>query len=146
MRGEKISEFSLETTGITDCGVTLEAVLSGQVPVPPQGIRLDLAFEGPAVGRLAGKVRGVDYIRMRADGRVDLDVRSIMETDDGHRIALSASGVAVPGTTGPVADVFENMELITAAPEYQWVNTRQVWAVGTADFSTGRIQLATFMQ
>lgn len=146
MRGEKIFELDLDVTGVTDCGITLEAALSGRTPIPPQGIRLDVAFEGRALGRVTGRVRGVDYIRMRADGRMDLGVRSVMETDDGHRIALSADGVATPHTSDPVADLFENIELITLAARYQWVNTRQVWGVGAVDFAAGKIHIDAYMQ
>lgn len=96
MRGEKIYEYDLDITGVTDYGVSLDAILSGKEQVPPQGVRIDIAFEGRASGRLAGRVRGVDYVRMRADGRVDLDIRAIIETEDGRRIALSADGVGLP--------------------------------------------------
>ena len=41
MRGEKIYEYDLDITGMTDYGVTLDAILSGQVPIPPQGVRID---------------------------------------------------------------------------------------------------------
>lgn len=146
MRGEKIAEFSFDVTGVTDCGITLEDALSGKTPIPPQGIRLDVAFEGHATGRLAGRVRGVDYIRMRADGRIDLGVRSSIETDDGHRIALSADGVATPHSSEPVADLCENIMLMTAAETYQWATTRQVWGVGDVDFATGKIRIAAYMQ
>jgi hypothetical protein len=90
MRGEKIYEYDLDVTGLTDYGVSLEAILTGKEKVPPQGLRIDVAFEGRAQGRLAGQVRGVDYLRLRADGRVDLDIRATIETGDGRRIALSA--------------------------------------------------------
>ena len=60
MRGEKIYEYDLDVTGLMDCGVSLETVLSGKEQVPPQGLRIDIAFEGRATGRLAGRVRGVD--------------------------------------------------------------------------------------
>ena len=53
-------------TGVTDYGVTMDAILSGKEKVPLQGTRFDVAFEGRAKGRLAGKVRGVDYLLMRA--------------------------------------------------------------------------------
>ena len=96
MRGEKIYEFELDVVGITDFGITLEAILSGQTPVPPQGARLDVAFAGSGTGRIAGHAQGVDYVRMRADGRIDLDIHALIETHDGHRIALSANGVATP--------------------------------------------------
>jgi len=146
MRGEKIYEYDLDVTGMTDYGVTLEAILSGQVAIPPQGVRIDVAFEGRAKGRLAGRVRGVDYARMRADGRIDLDIRAVIETDDGQRVALSADGVATPRADEPVADLFENVTLGTAAEAYAWVNTRQVWGVGTVNFAAGKIHIDAYMQ
>lgn len=146
MRGEQIYEYDLRVTGVTDYGIPMDAILSGQVQVPPQGARFDVAFEGLAVGRLAGRVRGVDYARMRADGRIDLDIRATVETEAGHRIALAADGVAVPRAAEPVADLFENVTLSTAVEQYGWVNTRQVWGVGTVDFAAGTIRIAAFMQ
>jgi hypothetical protein len=145
MTGEKIYEYDLDVTGITDYGVTLDAILSGQVKVPPQGVRLDVAFAGRASGRLAGQVRGIDYVRMRADGRIDLDIRAIIETDGGQRIALSADGVALLRASEPVADLRENVSLTTTAEEYAWVNTRQVWGVGTVDLAAGKVHIDAYM-
>jgi hypothetical protein len=146
MTGEKIYEYELNVTGMTDYGVPLDAILSGQVPIPPQGARIDVAFDGRAAGRLAGRVRGVDYSRVRADGRVDLDIRATFETDDGHRIALSADGVAVPRANEPVADLFENVTLSTACAPCAWVNARQIWGVGTVNLATGKITVAGYLQ
>src|SRR5574342_299112 len=139
MRGEKIYEYDLDVAGVTDYGVTLEAILSGQASVPLQGARIDVAFEGRAAGRLAGRVRGVDYLRLRADGRIDLDIRATIETDDGRRIALTADGVGVPRAADPIADLSENVSLNTAAEGYAWVNTRPIWGTGTVNFATGKI-------
>jgi hypothetical protein len=146
MRGEKIYEYDLRITGVTDYGIPMDAILSGQADIPAQGVRFDVAFEGRAVGRLAGTVRGVDYARMRADGRMDLDIRATIETDAGHRIALAADGVAMPRAAEPVADLFENVRLTTAIEDYGWVNTRQVWGVGIVDLAAGTIHIAAFMQ
>jgi hypothetical protein len=146
MKGEKIYEYDLEVTAVTDYGLTLEAILSGKARVPPQGARIDVAFEGRARGRLTGRVRGVDYLRLRADGRIDLDIRATIETDDGRRIALSADGVAVPRAAEPIADLSENVSLTTAAEDYGWINTRQIWAPGTVNFATGKIHLDAYMQ
>ena len=146
MRGEKIYEYDLDVTGVTDYGVSLDAILSGKERVPPQGLRIDIAFAGRASGRLAGRVRGVDYARMRADGRVDLGIRAIIETADGRRIALSADGVAVLRAAEPIADLSENVRLGTAAENYAWVNTRQIWATGTVNFATGKIHIDAYMQ
>ena len=146
MNGEKIYEYDLDVTAVTDYGVTLQAIVSGQARVPPQGARIDVAFEGRASGRLAGRVHGIDYLRMRADGRIDLDIRAVIETQDGHRIALTADGVGVPRAAEPVADLRENVRLTTAAADYGWVNTRQVWGVGTVNFASGKIHVDAYMQ
>lgn len=146
MRGEKIYAYDLTVTGMTDYGITLEAILSGATPIPAQGVRLDVAFDGNAKGRLSGRVHGVDYVRVRADGRVDLDIRAAIETDDGHRIALRADGVAIPRATEPAADLFENVTLDAVSEQYAWVNTRQIWAVGTIDFTSGRIHIDGYLQ
>jgi len=146
MNGEKIYEYDLDVTGVTDYGVTLEAVLSGQGSPPPQGIRPDVAFEGQATGRLAGRVSGTDYLRIRADGRVDLDIRATIETQDGHRIALAADGVSVLRADELIGDLCENVILTTAAPDYAWVNARQVWGVGSVNFASGRIHIDAYMQ
>ena len=146
MRGEKIYEYDLDITGVTDYGVSMESVLAGQEKVPPQGARFDVAFEGNATGRLSGRVRGVDYLRMRADGRIQLDIRATIETDDGVRIALSADGVAVLREGEPIADLCENVTLTTAAASHAWVNTRQIWAPGTVNLATGKIHVDAYMQ
>jgi hypothetical protein len=146
MSGEKIYEYDLDVTGMTDNGVSLEAILSGKTAIPPQGVRIDVAFEGQARGRLAGRVRGVDYARVRADGRIDLDIRAVIETTDGCRIALTADGVAAPRAAEPIADLFENIQLTTAADAYAWVNARQIWGAGTVNFATGKIHIDGYMQ
>ena len=146
MNGEKIYEYDLNVTGVTDYGVTLQSILAGQSRIPPQGARIDVAFEGRATGRLTGRVRGVDYLRIRADGRIDLDIRAIVETEDGHRIALSADGVGMPRAAEPIADLRENISLATAAENYAWVNTRQVWGVGTVNFALGKVHIDAYMQ
>jgi hypothetical protein len=93
MRGEKVYECDFDVTGVTDFGITLDAILSGKEKIPPQGARVDVAYAGTIKGRVSGSIRGVDYQVIRADGRLDLDTRATVETTDGRRIALSASGV-----------------------------------------------------
>ena len=146
MIGEKIYSYDLDITGMTDYGIPLLSIVSGQSKVPPPGARIDVAFAGLVTGRLAGSVQGVDYLRVRADGRIDLNIHATIETKDGCRIALSADGVGTPRATEQVADLCENVILTTAEESYDWVNTRQVWAVGTVNFATGKIHLDAYMQ
>ncbi len=146
MRGEKIYAYDLDVTGVTDYGLSLDAILSGKGKIPPQGARIDVALEGHATGRLSGRAWGFDFLRLRADGRIDLDIRIAIETDDGCRIALSADGVAIPRAAEPIADLCENVRLSTAAEAYAWVNTRQVWAVGTVNFALRKVHIDAYMQ
>ena len=146
LTGELIYSYDLDITGMTDYGVSLLDILGGKANIPPQGARFDVAFAGRATGRLSGAVRGVDYLRLRADGRFDLDIRATIETDDGARIALSADGVALAQPGNPVAELRENVTLTTAEEAYAWVNARQIWAAGTVNLATGKIHLDGWLQ
>jgi hypothetical protein len=146
MRGEKIYEHELDLTGITDFGFSLDDLLTGREAIPLQGARFDLAVNGRFKGRLAGRARGVDYLRVRADGRMELDLHLTVETDDGHRIALSGDGQAAPRNGEPILDIFGNIRLSTASKEYAWVNERQIWSVGIASLTTRKICIEAFMQ
>jgi len=146
MRGEKIYEFDLDIRDVTEYGASMEAILAGKATVPLQGARFDLAVDGRGTGRLSGRVHGVDYLRMRADGRIELDLHVAIETDDGQRIALSGDGQAAPRSGEPIVDLFANIRLSTASKAYAWVNARQIWGVGTAVVATGQIHVEGFMQ
>jgi hypothetical protein len=129
MRGEKTYEYEFDITGVTDYGVSMDAILAGKEKVPLQGARFDLAVAGRGKGRLSGRAHGVDYLRIRADGRIELDLHVTVETDDGRRIALAGDGQAAPCNDEPVLDIFANIRLSTAAKEYPWLNARQIWSV-----------------
>lgn len=146
MKGEKIYECDLDLVKVTDYGVSIDAILAGKEKVPLQGARFDLSVDGRAKGRLEGRQHGTDYVRMRADGRIDLDLHVAIETDNGQRIALAGDGVAVMHSGQPVIDISANIRLTTASKEYAWVNARQVWSVGTANLATGKIRVEAYMQ
>ncbi|MDH4147489.1 MAG: DUF3237 domain-containing protein [Acidimicrobiia bacterium] len=137
--GEKLYEYELNITGITEYGASLQAVLAGDAPPPPSGLRVDVAFEGTATGKISGTVRGVDYLNFRADGRSELDIKATITTADGELIALAADGVATPQPGSPLIRLRENATLTTASPAYGWVNALQVWGVGTVDLGAGKI-------
>jgi len=106
MRGEKIYEYEFDITGVTDYGASMDAILANKEAIPLQGARFDLAVTGRGKGRLSGRAHGVDYLRIRADGRIELDLRVTVETDDGRRIALSGDGQAAPRKDEPIMDIF----------------------------------------
>ena len=45
--GEKLYEYTVKFTGVTEYGVSLESLLAGKVAPPPEGARFDVYFEGP---------------------------------------------------------------------------------------------------
>ncbi|WP_219893061.1 DUF3237 family protein [Aquisediminimonas profunda] len=146
MRGEKIYEYDVDMTGTIDFGVELAHILEGKASIPPQGARFDVGFDGRSTGRIAGRLSGTDFAYMRPDGCIELNIRGVIETDDGKRIALQAGGVGVLRSDAPILDLTETVRLLTAAPDYDWVNARQILAVGTADLATGKIHLEGFLQ
>jgi hypothetical protein len=146
MRGEKIYEMDLDLTGVTDFGVSMDAITTGKEAIPKQGARFNLAVNGSTKGRLAGRAHGADFLRVRADGRMELDLHLTIETDDGSRIALSGDGQAAPRSGEPTLDIFGNIRLSTADKKYSWVNERQIWSVGTANLATRKLHLEAFMQ
>ena len=146
MQGEMIYAYDVEITGMTDFGIELGVILDGSRPIPPQGARFDVGFEGRATGRLAGRVSGTDYAYMRPDGCLELNIRGVIETPDGARIALFAGGVGVLRSGEPVIDLSENVSLLTASDAYGWVNARKIWAVGVADLGTGKLHIEGYLQ
>ena len=128
-------EYTLDVTGVTEYGVTLASLASGEPP-PPEGARLDVWFAGPSSGpRISGSVKGADYLCVRADGRFDLHIHAEITTENGGKIALFADGIAFPRPGTPVFELRENARLFTSVPEYRWVNPLQIWGVGTVDLA-----------
>jgi len=138
--GELLYEYAPMVTQVVEYGASFEAIASRHSPPPPEGARVDVYFEGPVTGaKLSGSVKGVDYLKLRADGRFELDIYAEITTDDGKKIALAADGVALGAA--PVLQLRENVKLTTSHPEYAWVNQIQIWASGTVDLAKGEIRL-----
>lgn len=140
--GELIYSYTGQFTQVVEYGVSADAVFSGQTPPPAEGARFDVHFEGPITGpKVKGTVKGVDYLHIRADGRVQLNIHAEITTEDGKKIALAADGVGIPEEGSPVFQLRENVTLTTNHAEYLWVNPIQVWALGTGDVSKGEVQI-----
>ena len=106
----------------------------------PHGDRLIMGagegrFEGP---KLSGRVvpgPGSEWATVRNDGSMRIDVRLVLETDDGARILMLYGGVGVPkpegGMTIRTSPVFE-----TGDERYRWLH--DVQAVGLGEAPSGR--------
>lgn len=88
------------------------------------------SFEGP---RVRGTIvpPGGDWVSVRADKSIRLDVRLLLVTDDGESILMTYNGVGErtkDGTTSiRTAPTFE-----TGAEQYQWLNRIQAVGIGVA--------------
>ena len=145
MTSEKIFEYDLDILSVTDYGANMEAIFAGRENVPLQGAQFDVTLAGSIKGRVAGSLRGIDYLRVCADGRRELDLRGTIETGDGNRIAFSADGVGTPRDGEPIVDLAVKIHLLTAAAAYAWVNARPAWGAGYANLATGKIHIDAYL-
>ncbi len=144
--GEQIYEAKVKFTNMIEFGVSMEALVSGKTPPPPEGARFDVAFEGSTSGpELKGKISGVDYLSVRADGRFELHIHGVISTQDGANISFFADGVAIPRKGSPLLDLRENVTMRTSSPLYSWVNLLQIWAQGTVDVSQQEVHVKGFV-
>ena len=113
--------------------ITATTAMSGIVANGPAGTRVIVdassgTFEGP---KLKGTVHGPggDWVTVRADGSMLLDVRLLLKTDDGADILMEYKGVGLDGgkhiTTAPMFQ--------TGAEQYAWLNSVQAVARGATD-------------
>ena len=142
--GELVYDARLQIVDTVEHGASLQSVLTGQVVFPLPGLRVDFIFEGVLEGRVAGEIRGVDYVLIRPDGGAELDIRATVTTSDGIKIALSANGVTIPRPDSTVSTIREGIRLTTASEAYRWVNCLHLVGIGTTDIATGSIEVRAY--
>ena len=88
-------------------------------------------FEGPRLRGTIAAAAGGDWVTVRADGSMKLDVRLVLRTDDGADILMTYCGI---GTRDP-----DGATIVRAAPlfetgdeRYAWLNLVQAAAHGRA--------------
>ncbi|MEM1050920.1 MAG: DUF3237 domain-containing protein [Pseudomonadota bacterium] len=129
----------------------------------PEGHRMAVMvngghFKGP---RISGKVlpgTGGDWLRIRPDGSIALDVRACVETDDGAVIYLSYQGRGRFETPEQMAQVMDfgtddpisgsqyylrvNPTYETGSEKYAWLNS--VIAIGVGELGRGGISYRVY--
>ena len=105
------------------------------IPNGPQGTRVVAivtggTFEGP---KLRGTVddSGGDWVTLRADGSIKLDVRALLHTHDGAEIFMHYEGIGLRQEDGSLklatAPLFE-----TGDERYAWLNHVQAVSAGAS--------------
>ena len=106
----------------------------------PSGDRFIFEVEsGRSEGeRLSGKLVGqstADWMTIGPDGTGTLDVRALMETDDGALVFLQYSG-RVNVAAGIDAPLYISPRFETGDDRYRWLNTTQAVGKGATDGTT----------
>jgi Protein of unknown function (DUF3237) len=143
--GELLYTVTLNITSIKEYGVSFAALMGGEVALPVEGARFDVPFAGTASGpKLNGAAEGIDYVRVRADGRFELHIHETIRTEDGQNISAHGNGVATLRPEGGIADLRVHMTLFASSKDYTWVNQVQMRGIGTIDLAKQVIQVAAY--
>lgn len=113
--------------------ISAATAVNGVIANGPAGTRVIVdassgTFDGP---RLRGTVHGPggDWVTVRADGSMLLDVRLLLKTDDGADILMEYKGIGLSGATHiTTAPLFQ-----TGAEQYAWLNSTVAVARGASD-------------
>jgi hypothetical protein len=111
--------------------MTAATNLTAMIPNGPAGTRVIVdassgSFEGP---RLSGTAHGPggDWVTIRPDGSMHLDVRLMLETSDGAKILMQYTGIGLDGAKNiTTAPMFQ-----TGDERYTWLNSVVAVAKGT---------------
>lgn len=98
----------------------------------PGGMRIDFPFSGTATGPFwegERPVSGVDYVTVRSDGHMDLDIHATIGEGRGQ-VAYQATGVSVAGEEQGTAYPQELLTFQTADEDLAFLNERVGIAVG----------------
>jgi hypothetical protein len=137
------SAQKLESEFLYKINLTLDAPVDiGKLPIGKRVIYpvTGGSFEGP---KLKGKVRafGADWVLRLDSVTTRLDVKLLLETEDGQLISNTYTGIVYNNPNGTtywrITPVFE-----TGSKKYEWLN--YLLAVGVGSFSTGGVSYDVF--
>lgn len=110
----------------------------------PAGVRIDFPFEGTATSEhWEGErpVKGVDYVMVRADGNMDLDIHATIG-ERKETVSYKAIGVSI-ANEDQSADPKELIVFHTGNEELAWLNNEVAVAFGHG--AAGKISLDIYL-
>ncbi len=110
----------------------------------PAGVRIDFHFEGTATSEhWEGErpVKGVDYVTVRADGNMELDIHGIIG-EKKEAVSYKAIGVSI-ANEDQSADPKELIVFQTGNEELAWLNNEVAVAFGHG--AGGKITLDIYL-
>jgi len=103
--GELLYEYTARLAGMTEYGVSFEALMAGMAPPPAEGARFDVPFEGASIGpRLKGKVTGriLKFSLFATNGEESVRGELEMAEDDSNTLTGKYYELSDPDKT-PIA-------------------------------------------
>jgi hypothetical protein len=103
----------------------------------PGGMRIDFPFQGTATGpHWEGErpVTGVDYVTVRSDGNLDLDIRGVIG-EKKEAVSYRGSGVSISNPDRS-ADPKELITFSTGNEDLAWLNDEIAVAFGHGEAGT----------
>ena len=124
---------------------TIEADLGMNViGKSPSGMRIDFPFKGTATSEhWEGErpVRGVDYVTVRSDGNMTLDIHATIG-EKRETVAYTATGVSI-ANEDQSASPKELIVFSTGNQDLAWLNNEVGFATGTG--ADGKITLNVYL-
>ncbi|WP_322796338.1 DUF3237 domain-containing protein [Tepidiforma sp.] len=101
----------------------------------PQGSRMIVSvpggtFEGPKLKGTVVPHSGGDWVTLRPDGSMKLDVRLTLLTEDGAAILVTYTGIGARTAEGGTK-VYSTPQFETGAEKYAWLNSVQAVGIGS---------------
>ncbi len=106
--------------------------------ITPDGIKLELNFEGQTKGKVEGRYYGTSSLVQKIDKTIDLDTKIIETTHDGEMLVYYGKGhgkITSPDWNDWQAEV----EFMTMSPKYAWLNGKKALVEGLTNIGKGEI-------
>ncbi len=143
--GMHLGTIACRLTKIVEYGVSFADFAANRVGPPPQGARFDITVEGSFTGsKINGAFTAVDYVYVRADGRVELHPHGEITTDDGAKIAYFVDGVVYSVEGSPAPYHLGMGTLSTASAKYAWLNGLGILSQGPMDLAKRELRLEVY--
>lgn len=129
------------------CTITIDFAAPLVLPDTPGGTRAifeitDLAVHGDRIHARKTTQTAADWVTLGPEGTATLDVRALVETDDGALVYITAVGRVDQGQGPGTAPLYGALLYDTGDDRYAWLNKLQSVGKGTVEGNVLTIEVA----
>lgn len=142
---ELIYTANFGITALTEFGYSFEGMMADEQPIPLEGTQFNIALSGVVKGeKLNGKFEALDYMRVRSDGGMELNLFGTITVEDDIKIAWRASGTGRPNPETGQVILNEEISMFTNNEKYAWVNNTLFWGRGVANLAKQELEVKVY--